>query len=43
MLEVLSGRETSPKYTPLSDADRRAVLEILRDTLRDWPAEGIGN
>ena len=43
LLEVLSGRDTSPKYASLSDADRRAVLEILRDTLRDWPAEGIRN
>jgi hypothetical protein len=37
MIDVLSGRDTSPKYAPLSDADRRAISEILRDTLEDWP------
>ena len=36
--EVLSGRDTSPKYAALSASDRRAVLEILRDTKPDLPA-----
>src|SRR6185295_7698981 len=35
--EVLSGRDASAKYARLSDADRRAIAEILRDTLEDWP------
>ena len=29
----------SPKYARLSDADRRAVVEILRETLPDLPAD----
>jgi len=32
MWEVLSGQETAPKYDRLTPPDRRAVLEILRDT-----------
>ena len=39
MWEVLSGRDTSPRYARLSEADRRAVVEILRDTLADLPNE----
>jgi hypothetical protein len=39
MWEILSGRDTSPKYARLSEADRRAVVEILRDTLQDLPSE----
>jgi hypothetical protein len=35
MLEILSGRDASPKYARLSESDRRAVLEILSDTVRD--------
>ena len=35
---VLSGKDTSPKYARLSAADRRAVVEILRDTKKDLPA-----
>jgi hypothetical protein len=34
---ILSGREASAKYARLSEADRRAVVEILRETLLDWP------
>ncbi len=34
---VLSGRETSAKYKALSAADRQAILEILRDTKKDFP------
>jgi hypothetical protein len=37
MSEVLSGRDADRKYARLSEADRRAVLEILRDTVADWP------
>ena len=35
--DVLSGRDTSPKYARLSEADRRAILEILGETLHDLP------
>ena len=34
---VLSGRETSAKYKVLTAADRQAVLEILRETKKDFP------
>ena len=37
MWDVLAGRETSPKYARLSGPDRRAVVEILRETLHDLP------
>ena len=40
MSEVLSGRDADRKYARLSEADRRAVLEILRDTVADWPTNG---
>jgi hypothetical protein len=39
MWEILSGRDASPKYARLADADRRAVVEILRDTLPDLPSD----
>jgi hypothetical protein len=39
MWEVLSGRDTSPKYARLAEADRRAVVEILRETLPDLPGD----
>jgi hypothetical protein len=35
---VLSGAESAPKYARLSPADRRAIIEILRDTKPDLPA-----
>ena len=35
--EVLSGRERSERYNVLSDADRQAILEILRETKPDLP------
>ncbi len=41
MSVVLSGQEPAPKYGRLSPADRRAVVEILRETKRDLPA-GFG-
>lgn len=37
MWDVLSGRVPEPKYARLSAADRRAVVEILRETKRDLP------
>jgi hypothetical protein len=37
MWEVLSGQDASEKFAHLSAADRKAVLEILRDTLPDLP------
>jgi hypothetical protein len=36
--EVLSGREKRPRYNVLSAADRRAIVEILRETKRGLPA-----
>jgi len=35
--QVLSGRDTAPRYTRLSPADRQAIVEILRDTKKDLP------
>ena len=37
MWRVLSGAETAAKYATLSAADRRAVVEILRETKSDLP------
>ena len=37
MWEILSGRDTATIYKQLSAADRRAVIEILRDTKKDLP------
>jgi len=34
--EILDGRDESPKFRHLTPADRRAVREILRDTLPDF-------
>jgi hypothetical protein len=36
---VLSGRDTAPKYGHLSAADRRAIVEILRETKPDLPQQ----
>jgi hypothetical protein len=41
MKDVLSGQDQSDKFQHLSAADRAAILEILRDTLPDWPATEI--
>jgi len=39
MWEVLSGREQDPRYrAALPLADRRAIVEILRDTKKDLPS-----
>lgn len=35
--EILSGREAGQPYARLSSADRRAIVEILRDTKADLP------
>jgi hypothetical protein len=37
MWEVLSGRETGPRYRHLTAADRRAVVQILDATKKDLP------
>jgi len=37
MWEILSGHESLPRYAALAASDRRAVAEILRDTLHDLP------
>jgi len=36
--DILAGHEAGAKYARLSEADRRAIVEILRDTLHDLPA-----
>jgi hypothetical protein len=41
MSQVLSGAEHDGKYARLSPADRQAVLEILRDTKKDWPSLNV--
>jgi hypothetical protein len=38
MWRVLSGAETAAKYAKLSASDRRAVVEILRETKSDLPS-----
>ncbi len=38
--EVLAPLDANPKYLRLSKEDRRAVLEILRETLSDFPKSG---
>lgn len=37
LTEVLTGKDTSAPFTHLSAADRQAVLEILRETVPDFP------
>jgi hypothetical protein len=37
MWQILSGEETDPKYARLSPADRRAIVEILRETKKGLP------
>jgi len=38
MLWILKGKEDGPRYARLTQADRQAVLEILRETKSDFPA-----
>jgi hypothetical protein len=37
MADILSGRDSRRAYASLTSEDRRAILEILRDTKADWP------
>jgi hypothetical protein len=37
MWQVLSGMDPDPKYTRLSFGDRKAVVEILRETKKGLP------
>ena len=37
MWEVLSGQDKEPPSSRLSLADRRAIVEILRETKKDLP------
>jgi hypothetical protein len=37
MWEILSGEDTDKKYNRLSRADKRTIIEILRDTKNDLP------
>lgn len=39
MLRILTGKQDGPRYAGLAQADRQAVLEILRETKTDLPAE----
>jgi hypothetical protein len=39
MWDILSGRDTGPKYAHLAAADRHAVVDILRETLHDLPTD----
>jgi hypothetical protein len=36
---VLSGADRGPQYRRLSLEDRRAIVEILRDTKHDLPSD----
>jgi hypothetical protein len=38
MYAVLSGAEQTPRYSRLLPSDRRAIIDILRETKRDLPA-----
>lgn len=40
--EVLSGKDTSPKFANLSTEDRKAIVEILKATKKDLPAYFAG-
>lgn len=39
MWDILSGRDTAPKYRRLAEPDRRAVVDILRETIHDLPVD----
>jgi hypothetical protein len=47
LFDVLSGTDRNPKFAHLSDADRSAILEIVRDTKPDasdfWSSSTSGN
>lgn len=38
ILDVLTGKDTSPAFKHLSAEDRLAILQILRETVKDLPA-----
>jgi hypothetical protein len=38
LFDVLSGTDKNPKFARLSEADRRNILEIVRDTKPNLPA-----
>lgn len=38
LFDVLTGKDTDPAFAHLSNADRTAILEILRDTMPGLPA-----
>ena len=38
LYDVLSGHDRSPRYSRLSQVDRQAILEILRDTKKELPS-----
>jgi hypothetical protein len=38
MSDILSGKDTKAEYKRLSQADRQALIEILRETKHDLPA-----
>jgi hypothetical protein len=42
MWQVLSGDAREPRYRSLSLADRRAIVEILKDTKPNLPAYFTG-
>jgi hypothetical protein len=42
MWAILSGAEQGEKYRRLTAADRRAIVEILRETKSDLPASFKG-
>jgi hypothetical protein len=37
MWQILSGQERDPRYSRLTFEDRKAVVEILRETRKDLP------
>ena len=39
MWAILSGSDAAPKYARVSESDRRAIAEILQETVADWPGE----
>lgn len=38
MSDILTGKDKRPEYRRLSEADRRAIMEIVRETKKDLPA-----
>ena len=42
LLHVLTGKDTSSKYTKLTESDRQAILEIIRETKKDLALSRAG-